>query len=234
MSAELPPVSRPDAGADALPASGAAPCPGPTQTPEPDKSSDREKEATTRSARYALVAALSAAIISSFVSAGSAVYVSINQANRGDRQATTNALRADREKNYTDYSGSLFNYLEQLGTFRGGLMANQPVDAVRSKFTELAQGHLEWIRAAHLLIMAGSPGMRDYATRALDASLSFWKDRLQPFEIRYLQLPNAPGTNDSVGWEKDSAALAPAIDNLVNKLGELDGAFLDQGIKDLQ
>jgi hypothetical protein len=234
MSGELEPVSRPDAGADALTASGAAPGPGPTQTPEPDKNPDREREATTRSARYALVAAVSAAIISSLVSAGAAVYVSINQANRGDRQAVTNAVRADREKNYTDYSGSLFNYVDQLGLFRASLAAHQPVDFVRSKFTELARGHLEWIQAEHLLIMAGSPGMRDYAMRMLQTSLSFWKDHLVPFEIRYLQLPNAPDANDSVGWEKDSAALGSAIDDLLNKIGDLDGAFLDQGIKDLQ
>jgi hypothetical protein len=76
--------------------------------------------------------------------------------------------------------------------------------------------------------------MGDVATRIITTHLSFWNDHAQPFIMRYLQLPDAPGANDSVGWEKDSAALASAISDLLNKLGDLDGAFLDQGKKDLQ
>jgi hypothetical protein len=93
---------------------------------------------------------VSAAIISSFVSAGSAVYASINQADRKDQQAVENAVRADREKNYTDFSGSLNDYVGQLGIIRGRLIAHQSVDSVRPSITDFSRGFAELDRAANL------------------------------------------------------------------------------------
>jgi hypothetical protein len=228
MGAEFEPVAKLDASSGDLPELA------PAKTPESHKNPSRRQKAPARSERYAVIAAVSAAIISSFVSAGAAVYVSVNQSDRKDQQSITNAVRADREKIYTDFSGSLMNYVEQLGLFRGRLMAHQPVDAVRSQSNDLAHGSLDMIRGANLLIMAGSPGMGDVATRIVKAHTSFWKDHAQPFIVRYLQLPNPDGTNDSAGWAKDSDALADAITDLMNKLGNLDSDFLGQGVKDLQ
>lgn len=110
----------------------------------------------------------------------------------------------------------------------------KPVDAIRSSITDFGQGFAELDRAANLLLMAGSPGMEEVATRILETHSSFWNDRVQPFITRCLQLPNAPGSNDTVGWEKDSAALGSAIGDLLNKLGDLNASFVNQGIKDLQ
>jgi hypothetical protein len=181
-----------------------------------------------------VIAAVSAAIISSFVSAGAAVYVSVNQSDRKDQQSISSAVRADREKIYTDFSGSFMKYIEQLSLFRSRLSAHQPVDAVSSHSTELAQGSLDMIRSANLLIMAGSPGMRDVATRIVQAHTSFWKDHVLPFSTQYLQSPSPADANDSVGWAKDSDALAGAITALLDKLEDLDTDFLNQGINDLQ
>jgi hypothetical protein len=228
MGAEFEPVAKLDASSGDLPELA------PAKTPESHKNPSRRQKAPARSERYAVIAAVSAAIISSFVSAGAAVYVSISQANSNDQQSVTNAVRADREKNYTDFSGSYMKYIEQVGLIRGRLMAHQPVDSVRSQSNDWGQASLEMIRGANLLIMTGSPGMRDVATRILETHTSFWTDHVLPFNVRYLQLPSAASASDSVGWEKDSDALVTAINDFSNKLGSLDGDFLKQGFKDLQ
>lgn len=42
------------------------------------------------------------------------------------------------------------------------------------------------------------------------------------------------GANDTAGRERDSAALVVAINNLTTKIGELNAAFVEQGINDLR
>jgi hypothetical protein len=233
MGAEPEPMPRPEPVADSAPASEAVAEPKPTQTREPDNLR-RELQVTTRTARYALITAVSAAIISSVVAAGSSVYVSINQANTAEQHAVTQAVRADREKNYRDYLLKFWSFVDRLNLLRGGLSAHQPVESVRSEINELSRGLLELKTAGELLVMEGSPAMGNITPEILKAVLSFYSDHLEPFVTRYTALPNAPGANDSAGWEKDSAALVSAIDDLDNKLAHFGDTFVDQGSKDLQ
>jgi hypothetical protein len=91
---------------------------------------------------------------------------------------------------------------------------HRPVEPVRSSITESSQAFLKLTAAGNLIVMAGSPKIGQIATQIGENNVSFWKDHLEPFVTRYTQLPNPPGANDPAGWEKDSAALAGAIEDL--------------------
>jgi hypothetical protein len=76
--------------------------------------------------------------------------------------------------------------------------------------------------------------MGDIAIGIIKEMGSCFNNHLEPFVSRYTALPNAPGANDSAGWEKDSAALVSAIEDFEKKLAHFGDDFIDQGIKDLQ
>ena len=131
----------------------------PDQPPEPDNGARREFEAASRSARYAMLAAVGAAIISSFVAAGAAVYVSINQSNSSERLAVTQAIRQDRQQVYSDFSVTMFSYMRQLGVLSGALQGGGSIESVEPEITELGVQQGEFLAGVNLLLMAGSPGM---------------------------------------------------------------------------
>ncbi|HTR79627.1 MAG TPA: hypothetical protein VMH39_16020, partial [Gemmatimonadaceae bacterium] len=58
----------------------------------------------------------------------------------------------------------------------------------------------------------------------------------RPFSLihRAIHRVNAPRTNDIAGWERDSVALALSINDLTTKVGDLNVAFVEQGVKDLR
>ncbi|MGO9925210.1 MAG: hypothetical protein ACLPLP_03445, partial [Mycobacterium sp.] len=69
--------------------------------------------------------------------------------------------------------------------------------------------------------------MGDIATGITKEMGSFFNDHLEPFISRYTALPNAPGANDSAGWEKDSAGLVSAIEDFVKKLAHRHARAVD-------
>jgi len=66
-----------------------------------------------------------------------------------------------------------------------------------------------------------------------EAVFLFSRDQLAPFTAQYTA-PNAPRANDVAGWERDSAALVVAITDVTTKIGELNAAFIEQGVEDLR
>ena len=207
----------------------------PTQDdkPEPENGTHRELEPATRSARYALITAVSAAVISSFVAAGTAVYVSINQSNSSEQLAVTQAIRQDRQKVYSDFSVAMFSFMQQLGNVSGLLQARGSIESVRPEISELSGRQGEFLASLNLLLMAGSPEMQEVGGRFAEAVFAFSRDHVAPFAAQYIAA-NAPRANDTAGRERDSAALVVAINDLTTKIGELNAAFVAQGINDLR
>jgi hypothetical protein len=232
MTAEPKPIPEPEpVGGVTAPES--APNTEPDRSPEPETGIRREFEAATRNARYALITAVVAAIISSFVAAGAAVYVSINQSTSSEHLAVTQAIRQDRQKVYSDFSVAMFGLMQQLGNLSGLLQARGSIESVRPEITELASQQGEFLAGLNLLLMAGSPGMQEVGGRFGDAILVFSRDHLAPFTAQYTAA-NAPRANDVAGWEQNSAALVDAINDLTTKIGDLNAAFVEQGIQDLR
>jgi hypothetical protein len=200
---------------------------------EPESNARHELELVTRSARSALITAVAAAVISSFVAAGSAVYVSISQSNRSESLAMAQAVRQDRQKVYSDFSVALFGFTQQLGTLIGVLQAHASTEAAGPDITELGRRQGEFLASINLLLMAGSSGMQEVGAHFAEAVSVFNRDHLAPFTAQYTAL-NAPRANDAAGWERESAAIVVAINDLIAKIGDLNGAFVEQGVKDLQ
>jgi len=154
----------------------------PTQDdkPEPENGTHRELEPATRSARYALITAVSAAVISSFVAAGTAVYVSINQSNSSEQLAVTQAIRQDRQKVYSDFSVAMFSFMQQLGNVSGLLQARGSIESVRPEISELSGRQGEFLASLNLLLMAGSPEMQEVGGRFAEAVFAFSRDHVAP------------------------------------------------------
>lgn len=226
MSAE----PEPDAGFESPEPSSP---PAQTRSDESEKKTGRAVDASTRSARYVLTTAVTAAIISSFVSAGTAVYVSLSTSNRAEQQAISQVVHADRQNVYSDFSVALFDYTEQVALLLGKLQTRQPIEAVRPQILNLSNQQAEFLAGLNLLLMAGSLGMQEIGGRFADAVLAFTTEHLRPFNARYLDV-NAPGSNDVAARERDSVAMVNALEAFTVKIGELNGAFVEQGSRDLQ
>jgi len=211
------------------------PEPAPADTvPEPAQAALRsEVDSARRSARYALVTAVSAAVISSAVSAGAAVYTSVNQADRGDRLALSQALRADRQSVYHDFSLALFSCIQEISAFSGQLQAGQSMASVREQVAEVSRKFNEFSAGLNLLLMTGSADMQDVGNRFATTFYAFANDHFRPLVERYLSA-NAPGANDIAGWQRDSAATVAAGNDFLTKVGDLNAAFVEQGSKDLR
>jgi hypothetical protein len=180
-----------------------------------------------------LITAVAAAVISSFVAAGSAVYVSINQSNRSERLAATQAIRQDRQKIYSDFSIAMFNFTQQLASVAGVLQTHGSIESARLEIAELVRQQGEFLAGLNLLLMAGSPDMQEVGGRFGEAVFVFSRDHFAPFTAQYTA-PNAPRANDAAGWERDSQSVVVATNELLAKIGDLNGAFVEAGAKDLQ
>ena len=119
--------------------------PAQTRSDESEKKTGRAVDASTRSARYALTTAVTAAIISSFVSAGTAVYVSLSTSNRAEQQAISQVVHADRQNVYSDFSVALFDYTEQVALLLGKLQTRQPIEAGRPQILNLSNQQAEFL-----------------------------------------------------------------------------------------
>jgi hypothetical protein len=207
--------------------------PASDDTSEPKTSIRHEVKAADRSARYALITAVAAAVISSFVAAGSAVYVSINQSNRSERLAAVQAIRQDRQNVYSDFSIAMFTFTQQLASLAGVLQTHASIDSAKQEITELVRRQGEFLAGLNLLLMTGSPDMQQVGARFGEAVFAFSQDHLAPFTTQYTAT-NAPRANDAAGWDRESQSLVVAINDLLTKIGDLNGAFVEAGAKDLQ
>jgi hypothetical protein len=233
MSAEPEPTPPPQPPADASLAAEPPPDSKADQAPQSEQNLYQELKVATRNGRYALVTAVAAAIVSSFVSAGAAVYVGVTQSNRADRLAASQALTTDRQKVYHDFSASIFNYVQGLAALQAHLQAHHSKDSVGSAGQALAQLQTEFMASANLLSMDGSPEMQELVGPFEDDLVHWTYEQFNPLFAKYLW-PGAPAADDTVGWERDSAALANSIQQLLVKIGQFDDAFVGQGRKDLQ
>ena len=197
---------------------------------EPDTTTRPELEVATRSAQSALITAVAAAVISSFVAAGSAVYVSISQSNRSENLAMAQAVRQDRQKVYSDFSVVLFSLTQQLGNVIGVLQAHASVDAARPEITELGRRNGEFLAGLNLLLMAGSSGMQEVGIKFSEVIGAFTQNHLGPFTAQYTVI----ASRDAAAWERESGAFVVAVNDLITKIGDLNGAFIEQGVEDLQ
>jgi hypothetical protein len=219
--------AKPEPAAEPQPPAEPVAEPAADDKSEPEPATRGELEVATRSARSALITAVAAAVISSFVAAGSAVYVSINQSNRSESLAVAQAVRQDRQKVYSDFSVAMFGFTQQLGNIVGVLQAHATTDATRPEITELGRQQGEFLAGLNLLLMAGSSGMQQVGIQFSEVVGAFNRDHLAPFTAQFTS-PNA------AGWERESAAFVAAINDLISKIGDLNGAFVEQGVKDLQ
>jgi hypothetical protein len=233
MSAEPEPTPPPQPLADASLTAEPPPDSKADQAPQSEQNLYQELKVATRSGRYALVTAVAAAIISSFVSAGTAVYVGVNQSNRADQLAASKALRTDRQKIYHDFSASIFSYVQGLAALQAHLQAHHPKDSVSSAGQALASLQTEFFASADLVSMDGSPEMGDLVDRLEKDAVRWTAEQFSPFFVKYLWT-GAPAANDTVGWGQDSAALANSIQQLIVKIAQFDDAFVGQGRKDLR
>jgi hypothetical protein len=160
-----------------------------------------------------LITAVAAAVISSLVAAGSAVYVSINQANRSERLAAVQAIRQDRQKVYSDFSIAMFNFTHQLASLVGVLQTHGSIESARLEIAELARRQGEFLAGLNLLLMAGSPDMQQVGGRFGEAAFAFSRDHLAPFTAQYTAT-NAPRANDAAGWEREYKSFVVAANDL--------------------
>ncbi|WP_431966585.1 hypothetical protein [Nocardia sp. bgisy134] len=189
-------------------------------------------EVAERSGRYTLIAALCAALVSSFVSAGAAVYVSINEANRDQGLTFSQALRTDRHKVYTEFLTALTNYEMSLSILSAAMSGNAPRDLVGAKMADIATPGKEFLNALNAVWLAGSGEVYSVASRFLDLANAYFRDTWEPFNARYANFENLP-TIDAEQWRQDSHKLSDGLVQFINRAEELKGEFLEKARGDL-
>lgn len=211
-----------------------------TTTPHDDASEDsprstadleREVRTATRNGRYALIAALCAAVISSGVSAGSAIYVSQHQLDRTQRVEAVQMLRDSRQAAYTELVAALTAYLYGLGTLIGELNQSIPdLEEIRTQVTDLFGER--WMRFGRALTGAELVGNEELAAAIGEFGgtvTKFLTDHLQPFVRR-----NLGGPGGSVeDLRRDGPPLVTAVEQMAAATGEFTGTVVELGRKDL-
>ncbi|MGW0043872.1 hypothetical protein [Rhodococcus sp. NPDC003348] len=192
---------------------------------------ERDVRVATRSGRYALIAALCAAIVSSAVSAGSALYVSGNQLDRNERLAVAQDVRENRQEAYAEFVSALMDLNGGLGALKGALTRNPPDrEVVRGIVQGLsARGLATWTAVSKVLLV-GNDGLEGTVGKFADSYTPFFGDHLNPFASRNLQ---GEGERDPDGLLRDGPPLIAEIDRLIAASGDILTSFLDQAREDL-
>ncbi|WP_157172831.1 hypothetical protein [Nocardia exalbida] len=196
---------------------------------EPDEHAHQD-DATTRSARYALIAALCAALISSFVSASAAVYVTVNKADREERLALVQVAQKNRKEAYYDFLRSAFALTAHVGRMAGFLRADN-FEGFRSAMGDFSQRMTDSIAAVSVAIMASSDDMIQLLNRFPDTVREMIYQHYVPFTDKYMTSavpPSATGERD-----RDREALATAFVEFTNRLGAWLDDFMTQGRADM-
>ncbi|MGV9972367.1 hypothetical protein [Nocardia beijingensis] len=188
-------------------------------------------DTTTRSARYALVAALCAALISSIVSASAAVYVSVNSANREDRLTTAKFLREDRQKSYHDFLANMLDFANKSGGMIGYLRGEN-FDGFRSAIVDFNHSATEFIASIEIAIITSTDNMVTVLQKFMPATQEWFDQHWAPFIDKHLKAGRQPAT-ETDEWKGDLAALQTAFTNFTTQLDRLSTEFIDQSRKDL-
>lgn len=191
----------------------------------------RDLRAATRSGRYALATAVCAAIISSGVSAGAAIYVSTTEARQKESAETAQAIRENRQKVYSDFAGSLFGYLEKLSWLEGGLNQRPPDrEEIRDRVAMLTDRGLAMWRMSFSVLLVGNLEMMPFVERfGADQYRPFLTEHLNPFIER--NLGRSPGSEETL--RADSPALVAAIEGMVGSVSDFLDGFLGLARRDL-
>ncbi|MBC2897403.1 hypothetical protein [Rhodococcus sp. 3A] len=224
---------EPENGPDARP-----PAPAPTSdTSEPVTAStgslERDIRAASRTGRYALATALCAAIVSSAVSAGSAVYVSRNELVRNETVAVAKEVRENRQRVYADLMTGVIEYLEGLGYLKGTLTRNPPDrETVRAAFDDLSEKGEAAIKTVNMVFLVGSMQLIPTLDEFTNPYHSFVNDQVNPFVLR--NFGGASDVTDPDGLLRDGPGLIAEIDRIVAVTGDFLGNFVVRGREDLE
>ncbi|MFG3614924.1 hypothetical protein [Nocardia sp. NPDC047654] len=187
-------------------------------------------DATTRSGRYALIAALCAALISSFVSATAAVYVTVNKADREERLALVQVTLKNRKEAYYEFLRSAFALTAQAGLLAGFLRVDN-FEGFRSSVGDFSQRMTEFMAAISVATMSSSDNMVELMDRFPHLAKEMIDRHYLPFIEKYTTSAAPP--SDSGERERDSAALDTALMDFTNRLGALVNDFMTQSRKDV-
>ncbi|MFJ9371449.1 hypothetical protein ACIRRA_44610 [Nocardia sp. NPDC101769] len=220
------------------------PSPASAEPPEPPAADERpgatspapnepQARGADRSGRYALVTALSAALLSGVVSAGVAVYVSANQLDRTAQLTAESTLRADRQKAYADFLNCLGDIAKGMGGLKGVLTA-YPHDRhlVNQAVKDFGDAVSAGAKAENVVAVAGTDGMWTVITDYRDNLAVPLVNEVAAFSVRYVAAGGA-GENDDTGMDRASAALVTTINGYTDKIGKLIHQFVDQAREDL-
>ncbi|MFI9412193.1 hypothetical protein [Nocardia gamkensis] len=186
-------------------------------------------QVATRSGRYALMAAVFAAIVSSFVSASAAVYTSISSADRSEEISIGEATRENRQKVYTDFLSATYAFAMQLGRMAEYLNIGDR-DGFGSEAQQFADTEVKSMVMGDLVAMTCGSGMSDVIERIQKAHVEFLNMRYGPF-VGKVRDKSAHISADEK--RRGNAALRTAMIDFASELDKLLGEFHAQGRKDL-
>ncbi|WP_067836568.1 hypothetical protein [Nocardia lijiangensis] len=192
---------------------------------------ERDVRVATRNGRYALITALCAAILSSGVSAGSAIYVSRSQLERNERAESAQVVRDNRQKVYVELAATLMAYLEELSGLKGELTQN-PIDReeVRAQVRELLdKGQMLWRTMTTVLLVGNLEIVPSMEKFGYDYYGPFTMNHLNTFTER--NFSGSGGTDESLG--RDGLALITEIDRMTIGVRDFLTSFVDQAREDL-
>lgn len=190
---------------------------------------ERDVRAVTRSSRYALITALCVVILSSGVSAGSAIYVSKSQLERREHAEAAQVVRDNRQTVYTELAATLMAYVEELGGLKGELTQNPPDRAeVRAQVLELLdKGQLIWRTLTTVLLVGNLAFVPALESFTYEYYVPFTKDHLSPFLAR----GGAAETDE--GLRQSGPPLLAEVDRMIAGITDFLTSFLDQAREDL-
>ncbi|MEV0544129.1 hypothetical protein [Nocardia salmonicida] len=220
-------ASEPEAAAESVAVLGV------TQAPAAGATANLERDvrAAIRNGRFALATALCAAIVSSGVSAGSAIYVSTNQLERSENAEAAQAVRDKRQTAYAELATTLMMYLEELGGLKGELTQNPPDrEEVRAQVLELADtGQMIWRNMITVLLVGNVEIVPSLEKFGVDYYKPFTQDHLGRFIGRNL---GGSGETDE-GLRQDGPPLITEIDRMTVGATDFLGSFVEQAREDL-
>lgn len=215
MDAEMEP--RTEEVADSDPARA----PGATQASagRSDADLERDVKAATRNGRYALITALCAAVVSSAVAAGSAIYNTHSELDRNENVAAAQVLRADRQKTYVDFYNAAYSALATFGGLKAALMLDPPDrELVRRAAVEVNERMQEAAREIGSVYLVGSEEVSPTVARFAKSMNAFIYDHLKPFPDQDATTADGVGGADKVAMLIDDPTLVGEIDRCTEEL----------------